>query len=367
MLRERIRIDKLHASAYTIPSASRETDGTLEWSSTTLVIVEAVAGGSVGLGFTYADTATARFIRDTLSEFVVGSDAMAIPGVFARMQHHVRNHGGPGIVRMAISAVDVALWDLKAKLLDISLSSLLGPVHDSVAIYGSGGFTSLTIDQLREQLGGWVMRGIQRVKMKVGTHPDKDLERVRAARVAIGDDARLYVDANGAYSRKQTPYFAEAFADLGVSWFEEPVSSDDLEGLRLMRDRAPAGMEIAAGEYAYDVFAFRRLLEAGAVDVLQADATRCGGLSGYLHAAALAEAHLLPLSAHTAPSIHAHVSCSIRGIRDVEYFFDHVRIEGMLFDGVLEPVNGCLRPDRSRPGLGLEFKKADAREYAVEF
>jgi L-alanine-DL-glutamate epimerase-like enolase superfamily enzyme len=201
--------------------------------------------------------------------------------------------------------------------------------------------------------------------MKIGTHPAHDLDRVRAAREAIGPDAELFVDANGAYSRKQALEQAEAFVTHGVTWFEEPVSSDDLEGLRLLRDRAPAGMDIAAGEYGYDLHYFRRMLEAGAVDVLQADATRCAGITGFLRVGALCEARCLPLSAHCAPSLHAHPCCALAPLRHLEFFHDHDRIEHMLFDGALTPVEGKLHPDPSRPGLGLDFKRPDAARYAV--
>lgn len=205
---------------------------------------------------------------------------------------------------MAISAVDNALWDLKAKLLGVPLVRLLGRVRESVPAYGSGGFTSCDAARLRSQLGGWAREGFAMVKMKVGRNPDDDAARVREARSAIGDAAQLFVDANGAYARKQALVLAAAFADCGVGWFEEPVSSDDLAGLHLLRDRTPAGMDIAAGEYGYDSCYFRRMLEAGAVDVLQADATRCGGITGYLRAAALCEAFNVPLSAHGAPGLH---------------------------------------------------------------
>ena len=201
--------------------------------------------------------------------------------------------------------------------------------------------------------------------MKIGRHPAEDLSRVRAAREAVGPEAALFVDANGAYSRKQALAQAERFAELGVSWFEEPVSSDELEGLRLLRDRAPAGMDIAAGEYGYDLFYFRRMLEAGAVDVLQADATRCAGITAFLRVGALCESHGLPLSAHCAPSLHAHPACALPGFRHLEYFHDHDRIEHLFFDGAPTPVGGALRPDLSRPGLGLEFKRQDAARYAV--
>src|SRR5207248_1073491 len=155
---------------------------------------------------------------------------------------------------------------------------------------------------------------------------------------AIGPEAQLYVDANGAYTRKQALAQAEAFAEIGVIWFEEPVSSDDLDGLRLLRDRSPAGIRIAAGEYGYDLFYFRRMLEAGAVDVLQADATRCAGVTGFLAAAALCEAHNMPFSAHTAPSLHTHLCCAAATVMNVEYFHDHARIERLLLDGAREPV-----------------------------
>lgn len=281
------------------------------------------------------------------------------------MVHAIRNLGRPGICSMAISAVDVALWDLKARLLDVSLVTLLGAARDAVPVYGSGGFTSYSIAQLQAQLGGWVEQGIPRVKMKIGTHPADDLGRVRAAREAIGPDAALYVDANGAYSRKQALAQAEAFREYGVVWFEEPVSADDLAGLHLIRDRGPVGMDVAAGEYGYDLWYFRRMIEAEAVDVLQADGSRCAGITGFLRASALAESRGMDLSAHCAPSLHVPPCCAIARLSPIEYFHDHARIEHMLFDGALTPVNGALRPDRSRPGLGLELKQADAARFAV--
>lgn len=358
-------IERIDVSAYSIPTDSPESDGTYEWNKTTLVLAKATAGGEWGVGYSYADLATARLIQDTLAEIVAGRDAFDIPGAWVAMVQSVRNLGRPGIASMAISAVDTALWDLKARLLDVSLVALLGGVRGAVPVYGSGGFTSYGRAQLQKQLAGWVESGIKRVKMKIGRQPSQDVVRVRAAREAIGQDAELFVDANGAYSRKQALSQAGAFAELGVTWFEEPVPSDDLDGLRLMRDRSPGGMDIAAGEYGYDALYFRRMLEAGAVDVLQADATRCAGITGFLQVGALCAAASLPLSAHCAPSLHAHPCCAVPALRHVEYFHDHARIEHLLFDGVLTPVEGCLRPDRARPGMGLEFKQVDAAKYAV--
>jgi L-alanine-DL-glutamate epimerase-like enolase superfamily enzyme len=363
---EAIALGKARASAYEVPTDAPESDGTLEWNSTTLVLVEIEAGGQHGIGYSYADKATQVLIRDVLADAIEGRDAMDIPGVWWAMAAAVRNMGRRGVASMAISAVDNALWDLKAKLLDVPLVKLLGSVREAIPVYGSGGFTSYSDAQLREQLGGWADDGIAMVKIKVGREPQRDPARAKVARKAIGDGVQLFVDANGAYARKQALRMAQVFAqEYHVTWFEEPVSSDDLDGLRMLRDRAPAGMDITAGEYGYDAGYFRRMLAAGGVDVLQADATRCGGITGYLGAAALCDAFHVPMSAHCAPALHMHPACATRASRHVEYFHDHVRIERMLFDGVPEPVDGRLHPDLSRPGAGVTFKHADAKRYQV--
>ena len=362
---DRVSLEQLSVATYTVPTDSPESDGTLEWDRTTLVVVHARAGGQIGLGYTYADAATALLIESSLAKLLVGmADAMSPNRAYAAMWRHVRNLGRPGIASMAISAVDCALWDLKARVLGLPLVSLLGQVRPSAPVYGSGGFTSYTDEQLATQLSCWVSEGIRDVKMKIGRDPQRDVERVRVARNAIGASAGLFVDANGAYSRKQALAQADRFAEYNVTWFEEPVSSDDLDGLRLIRDRAPAGMNIAAGEYGYDLFYFRRMLAAGAVDVQQADVTRCGGITSFQQVAAVCEAHNLPLSGHTAPALHTHVACAVAPLLNLEYFHDHVRIGRMLFDGFPKLVNGCLCPDLSRPGHGLELKRSDARRYA---
>ncbi len=362
----KIPIEHLDVSAYTVPTDAPESDGTYSWDKTTIVIVEAHAGGKRSIGYSYADIATATLIQTMLEKVVLGQDAMNVPGVWLRMVEAIRNLGRPGIVSMAIAAVDASLWDLKARLLDLPLVSLLGAVREAVPIYGSGGFTSYSREQLQQQLGGWVADGIPRVKMKIGRNPQDDPQRVAEAREAIGPETELFVDANGAYSRKEALALANIFvAESDVTWFEEPVSSDDLEGLHLIRSRAPAGMDIAAGEYGYDLWYFRRMLEANAVDVLQADATRCAGITGFLRASVLCESRSLELSAHCGPALHVHPCCAVPNFRHMEYFHDHVRIEHMLFDGVLTPVQGELRPDLSRPGIGLELKRSDAARYAV--
>lgn len=361
-----VSVEEIAVSTFRVPTDTpNESDGTLVWDATTLVLVQASGGGQIGLGYTYADEATGRLIHETLNGVVCGMNAMDLPAAWSAMVASVRNLGRTGIASMAISAVDVALWDLKARLLDLPLITLLGAARDAAPVYGSGGFTSYPIAKLVAQLTGWVENGIPRVKMKVGRDAAADVARVAAVRESIGADAELFVDANGGYARKQALAQAERFAEYGVTWFEEPVYHRDLEGLRLCRDRAPAGMEISVGEYGYAPDTFAAIIAAGAADVLQADATRCEGITGLLGVDSLCEAADLPLSTHCAPSIHAHAACAAKRLRHLEYFYDHVRVEHLLFDGALTPRDGALHPDLSRPGLGLEFKRADARRFAT--
>jgi L-alanine-DL-glutamate epimerase-like enolase superfamily enzyme len=357
-------VENVTASAYTIPTDAPESDGTLAWDSTTLVVVQATAGGETGLGYTYAGPAAAQVVTGKLAGVVEGLDATTPAASWAAMLHAVRNLGRPGLVATAISAVDIALWDLGARLAGVPMAVAVGAVHAATPIYGSGGFTSYDDAQLAGQLAGWAEAGIPRVKMKVGRDPGRDEHRLAVARGAIGEDVELYVDANGAYSRKQALGWAQRYADAGVGWFEEPVSSDDLEGLRLLRDRGPGCLDIAAGEYGYDLPYFHHMLEAGAVDCLQADVTRCGGVSALLRVSGLCDARTMDLSLHCAPQVSAQVGTAVWHQRHLEYFHDHVRIEGMAFDGVLSPEpGGLLRPDRSRPGLGLTLKSADLERY----
>jgi len=355
-------LEDIQVSAWEVPTETPESDGTAAWDKTTLVLVELRCGGQEGLGYTYADVATARFLQEVIAPHVRGISPMDPRRVFERARTAVRNHGTAGVAAMAISALDIACWDLKAKLLGLPLAKLLGMVRDEVPAYGSGGFTSASEAELAAQLGGWADKGFAMVKMKVGREPAKDLERVRVARKAIGRSCQLFVDANGAYARKQALRFAGQFAELGVTWFEEPVLKTDLEGLRLLRDRAP--MEVTGGEYAWELHDFRELLPV--LDVLQADATRCGGITGFLDAHALARAHESPMSSHCAPAVHVALGCALPAVRHLEWFFDHQRIERMLFEGAPEPDRGVLRPDLSRPGLGLRFRREAAERLRAQ-
>ncbi|MBV9208308.1 MAG: mandelate racemase [Actinobacteria bacterium] len=331
-----------------------------------MVLVSARAGNEQGLGWSYTSAAAQTLIAETLADVVVGRDAFDIAGTAEAMTRQVRNIGRPGLAAMAISAVDIALWDLKARLLGQPVTGLLGPAREHVPVYGSGGFTSYDDTRTREQLSEWVEKeGIPRVKIKIGEswggNERRDLARTELAREVVGPDTELYVDANGGYSTGQAVRMADELSAIEVTWFEEPVSSQDLAGLALVRRQVRP--DVAAGEYSWSLADSARLLDSGAVDCLQLDVTRCGGITEFVRGAALAGAHNIQVSGHCAPNVHAHVCAAVPNLRHLEYFHDHQRIERMLFDGTLDPTGGVMTPDPDRPGLGLALRQADAERY----
>ena len=321
----------LRARSVTVPTDAPEADGTLAWDSTTVV-------------------------DDLLAPVVVGADALAPAATQAAMVRAVRNAGRPGLVGMALSAVDVALWDLCGRLHELPLHRLWGATAHPVEVYGSGGFTTYDDDRLRAQVSAWRDLGLGRVKIKIaesrGTCEDRDLARVEIARQAAGAEAELFVDANGGYAVGQACRVGRALDELGVSWFEEPVSSDDLAGLRRVRDAVVA--DVTAGEYGYDLGYFQRM--APSVDCLQVDVTRCGGYTEWLRVSAAAAAARLDVSGHCAPYLCVPVAAATPNLRHLEWFHDHVRIEQRLFDGCPDPIDGRLSP-QDRPGHGLDLKE----------
>ena len=365
-MRPDVAVASVGVCSFELPTATpHESDGTRTWSATSVVLVAVHAAGETGLGWTYAPPATAGVVDGLLAPLARGADALAPAAVWERMHEAVRQLGHAGMAAMALSAVDVALHDLRARLLGLALCDALSPVRDAVPAYGSGGFTDYDERQLRTQARGWVEQGFTRVKVKVGRDPAADPARLAVVRDEVGDAVALMVDGNGAYLPHEAAGWAQRFAaEQAVDWFEEPVSSQDLAGLRHVRAHAPAGMAVAAGEYVWDLPDLAALRDAGAVDVVQADVSRCGGVTGMLRADGFCAAAQLPLSAHCVPSVMAHVGCATSALLHTEQFFDHERVERLLFDGSPQPRDGLLRPDRDRPGLGLELRTADVRRWA---
>lgn len=363
-----VPVTSLVASTYVIPTDTPEGDGTLSWNSTTMVLVEARADDQLGIGWTYAPRAAATVVADTLTDLVVGRDARDVTAIFEDACRAVRNQGRGGIAGCAISAVDLALWDLLARLHGEPLHRFLGQVERDVPVYGSGGFTTYDDRRLDEQLSHWVdVEDLSMVKIKIGEswgrNVPRDLARIAQTRTRIGPERELFVDANGAYGAAQAVRVFRECEEAAVSWFEEPVSSDDLEGLRFVRRSVTA--DVAAGEYGWDVWNLRRLCSSGAVDCLQADATRCGGITGWRRAATVAAAHGLDISGHTSPHAHVHVAAATVNLRHLEWFHDHVRIEHLFFDGCLSPDGGAVTPADDRVGNGYTFRSTDAARYLV--
>ncbi len=360
-------VSSVTSRSYTIPTDQPEADGTLAWDSTTVVVAEVTAGASSGLGWSYTSDAARSIIDGLLQRAVCGRSVLDVPASHEAMVRACRNLGRPGVVSSAISAVDIALWDCKARLTDVALADLFGRATEGVTLYGSGGFTTYDDATTRAQLERWTNDwAIPRVKIKIGESwgscVGRDLERVAFARRVIGDEVELFTDANGGYSRKQAVRVGLHMVDASsVTWFEEPVSSDDLPGLREVKDQLP--LDVAAGEYGYDETYFARMLEARAVDCLQIDVTRCGGFTSWLRSAGLAAAAGIEVSAHCAPNLHAHVGTAVPHLRHVEYFHDHQRVDQILFDGLLDPSGGTLTPRRGDPGHGMVLKEADAEPF----
>lgn len=357
------RITGVDVDVYTVDTPGPEADGTLSWSSTTAVVAHIRADEQVGLGWTYSSPAAAAVIREHLASVLTGRHPGDIAGAWDAMHRACRNFGTRGMVMQALSALDIALWDLKARLVDQPLVALFGQCRDTVPIYGSGGFTTLDENQLADQVATWTSSGCRAMKIKIGqdwgARVDRDLDRVNQLRELAGDQVELMVDANGGYTVGQAVRVGTALDELGVIWFEEPVSSDDIDGLARLRGMLRC--DVAAGEYVSDLYDTRRL--APAVDCLQLDATRCGGYTGWRAAAAFAAAHNLQVSAHCAPALHAPVAASIPNLRHIEYFIDHTRLEPILFDGIAEPVAGRLTPNCTVPGHGYRLAPSAAEHH----
>jgi L-alanine-DL-glutamate epimerase-like enolase superfamily enzyme len=356
-------ITAVRTASYRFPTPTPEADGTLTWDGTTAVTVQIDAGGRTGLGWTYSSPAAGMLIGGELAGVVRGRDALDVPGAWAAMQRAGRNLGTRGLYAQALSAVDIALWDLKARLLDRPLADLFGRLRDRVPVYGSGGFPTFDDAQLAEQVAGWQAAGCTAMKIKIGESwggdVARDLERVGRLRDLAGDATELMVDANGGYTPGQARRVGRVLDELGVTWFEEPVSSDDTATLGLLR--GVLDCDVAAGEYVSDARDAERLTPV--VDCLQLDVTRCGGYSGWLRCAALAGAAGLQVSGHCAPSLHAPVAAAVGELRHVEWFADHARLEPLLVDGAPAVRGGALEVPGG-PGHAMTLR-ADADRWRL--
>ncbi|MCF8587819.1 enolase C-terminal domain-like protein [Gordonia liuliyuniae] len=342
----------LRTVVHRFPTPHPEADGTLRWDSTTAVAVTVVNGDHQGFGWTYSHAAAAEVIDTVLRRALDEADVSEPVRCWRAMVDACRNIGATGLVMQAISAVDVALWDLHAQTLGVSLPRLWGRERPAIPVYGSGGFVNEDADTLAANVGDWARSGCAGMKIKIGeawgSEIGRDLDRARLLTELAPAGVDCMVDANGAYTRGQAVRVGRALDRLGITWFEEPVTSDDVDGLRGLRDRLDC--DVTAGEYSWTVDDTERI--SAAVDCVQLDVTRCGGYTGWFRAAAVAKAHHLQVSAHCAPALHTPVAAATPNLRHIEYFVDHARLEPALADGVPRLADGVLVPNTG-PGHGL--------------
>jgi D-arabinonate dehydratase len=321
--------------------------------------------GLEGLGVGGGAMSAKVLIESSLKPLLIGQDPLAIEKLWDDMFWQVRGVGRKGIAFCAISAVDTALWDLKAKFFNVPLYKLLGAYTDTVPIYGSGGWTHFNLDELLAEQTGYVEQGMKSVKMKVGKDfgrsEREDIERLAAVRAAVGDDIEVLIDANNGYYAKQAIRMAREFEPYHVGWFEEPVLADDIDCLAAVA--AAIDIPVATGEHEYTKFGFRDLIARGGADIVQPDIGRVGGVTEWLKVAHLAHAFNLPVAPHAYQVIHLHVACAIPNLRIVEYLGIVEEFDKIVYTEFPQPKEGMWSPDPDKPGLGLALNPEIVQKY----
>lgn len=352
------------ARPITAPNGS-DRRGRLDHVNLLIVHLDTDAGHR-GLGFAYTLEGGGRAMKqvaaDDLAPLLVGEDPLDHERLGAKAYWRLQGIGRRGLVAQAYSAVDLALWDLKGKVAGLPLYKLLGGAREATPVYGSDtGWLWMTPEEIIEASRPYLDQGMMGIKLKVGGgNPEADADRVSRIREVFGEDIWLAVDANQRYDYATALAMGHFFQEeVGVDWFEEPISCEDVDGHARLAERLE--VPLALGETLFGRDEFRAYLERGAVDVVQPDITRLGGLTPWLKVAQLAEQHHRPLAPHVLPEVAVHLACGLPTVRVVEYM-------PWLYPAFTEPpalVNGQLVPPR-RPGLGLEVRSDALEKYRVE-
>jgi L-alanine-DL-glutamate epimerase-like enolase superfamily enzyme len=313
--------------------------------------------GIEGIGVTYHEVggeATKSLIDEAIAPRLIGRDPFDTEVLWNEFFGYLRGVGRKGLAFGALSAVDIALWDIKGKALGMPLYKLFGGGRTAVPVYASGGWTSYSDEKLVEEVQGMLDRGFSTVKVKVGveggTNPNRDLARVRKLREAIGPDVRLLLDANNCWDAATAARFANRVAEYDPFLLEEPVFADDIPGLA--RFKRSTDIPLGTGEHEYTRFGVRDLLLADAVDVVQADGARVGGFTEMLKIAALTQAWNVPFAPHAMENIHLHLLAAIPNGLFLERLLLFEDVTARVFADAPVPIDGHLHvPDL--PGLGL--------------
>jgi L-alanine-DL-glutamate epimerase-like enolase superfamily enzyme len=362
-----IRTTRLHdpeGGVFQDATMPRPGAGGLPW----MFVELATDAGITGISYSEGAGPVRSLIHDQLSDLIVGADPFETEKLWTNMFWRTRGNGRKGVAFQAISAVDNAVWDIKAKALGVPLYRLLGSAHDRVPVYGSGGWTHYTEKELVREQMSFVERGFPRTKMKVardfGRAEKEDIARLAAIRKTLGDDVTIFVDANNGYYAKQAIRMAAAFKDYDIGWFEEPVLADDIPGLASIAKAI--SIPVATGEHEYTKYGFRDLITAGAADIVQADVGRVGGVTEWMKIAHLAAAFNLPIAPHAYALLHLHPAMATPNLMVVEMLdIEWQPMMKWLIDPP-HPENGQWTPDPDRPGNGIELNPSAVKKYAID-
>jgi L-talarate/galactarate dehydratase len=320
--------------------------------------------GLVGIGLSFfggALTATLRGAVDGLANLLIGDDPTQTEAVAAKLRRAAGSSGPGGIFTLALSAIDMACWDLKGKATGQSVCALLGGLRDRAPTYASGALMRPhPIDYLAKAGPRLRDMGFRQMKMQCGSEPTvaASVERVRVMRESIGPDVDLMCDINQLWSVNQAIEVGRRIEDCHLFWLEDPTSHDDFPGLARIADALTA--PIAAGEYHYGIVPFRHMLEHRSIDIVMIDLLRAGGITQWMKIAGMAEAFNLPVVSHLIPEIHVHLIAAIPNGLTVEYMPWTLR----LFEETPTIENGQLVVPK-KPGLGLAFDQAALKKYQV--
>jgi L-talarate/galactarate dehydratase len=324
--------------------------------------------GIEGLGVTYFGGALTRTLRhavDELGALVIGEDPLRVEAIARKLRDAAGSSGPAGMLTMAMSAIDVALWDIKGKALSLPLWKLLGGGRDRIRTYASGALRrGLKLEEAVTAAGRLREKGYRQTKMQLGlpgvTTPAREVEQARLIREAVGPDMDLMCDINQRWRPEQAIDIGKRVEDTGVGlfWFEDVTAHDDYAGLARVAE--VLATPVAGGEYLWGIVPFRHMIEARSVDIVMIDQVRCGGITPWLKIAGMADAFNLPVVSHGVPEIHVHLVGAVPNGLTVEYMPRLFR----LFEEVPVPQNGDLVMPTD-PGLGLKFSEETIRRFGV--
>jgi L-alanine-DL-glutamate epimerase-like enolase superfamily enzyme len=361
-----VKITNIHRDYYAWPRTVPIRNGAHTWTEVKRCVVRLeTEAGVTGIGIGGASPGEIA-ILDVLAAQLVGIDADLI-GAFWTRFNDPKMYGRKGHEHYALSSIDLALWDLKAKLAGMPLHRLLGGVTDRAPYYIAGGYygTDKSLSDLQREMESYVSLGARAVKMKVGgVSMAEDIVRVRAVRQALGEGVALMLDANGAYHAHEAIQFGERAAEFEIFWFEEPVGPDDYEGYS--RIGKLLSIPLAAGEQEYGLTGFRDLLATDGVAFLQPDARWTGGVSEFMRISTLAEAHGRLISSHGDQQVHAPLMASIRNASRTEYYAPAVdpNAEAFYVTPVRRGADGNLTLS-DEPGGGWDVDTAAMERFRI--